>query len=341
MTTSIAKLQSMISKLEQKVMELEDRYQEQKEKADLAILNLNQYKKNEEEIVNNAINKAVAKVTEKYKKIIVEKDKRIFDLKCRLNINSSNSSLPSSKNPVYQSKICNSRKPTGDKPGRKNGHKKDGLYKFNDDEITDTIEHKMEKCTKCDSNNLKLIETKNRDEYDIEVVVKKIRHNFYVYKCLDCGEIIKSTIPIELHGENQYGVGIKSLALTLSNYGMISYNRIRKIISGLTDGTVDPSEGYLNKLPKKASNLLDNFIFDVKEKILKSNLAYWDDTEIKIGDKNKACLRVYTNELYVLYKAHMAKNTDGMDEDGILNQLPETCIVMHDHLLHKNINIKI
>ena len=213
-------------------------------------------------------------------------------------------------------------------------NKKNGLYKFDDNEITDTVEHKIEKCPNCDSDNLELIETKNRDEYDIEVTVKKNRHNFYVYKCLNCGKIVKSPIPLELHGENQYGVGVKSLALTLSNYGMIAYNRIRKIIYGLTDGKVDPSEGYLNKLPKKASNQLDNFIFDVREKILASTLAYWDDTTIKIGDKDKACLRVYTNELYVLYKAHMAKDTNGMDEDDILNKLPETCTVMHDHLLH-------
>lgn len=90
----------------------------------------------------------------------------------------------------------------------------------------------------------------------------------------------------------------------------------------------------MNKLQKKASAKLSDFIFDVKEKIKKSKLVYWDDTVVAIGDKDKACMRVYTDENYVLYKAHMAKDTDGMDEDGILQNLPETFTVMHDHLLH-------
>ena len=334
MTTSLGKLQSTVIAQEQEIIVLKDKLEKTKEENKLLKLQLEQLEKNVDKMVNDAVSKAVSKVTEKYEQIIAEKDKRIFELECRLNINSDNSSLPSSKTPIYQSKICNSRKPTGDKPGRKVGHEKNGLYKFKDDEITDIIEHKIEKCPNCNSDNLELIETKSRDEYDIEVVVKKNRHNFYVYKCLNCGELIKSSIPMELHGENQYGVGIKSLALTLSNYGMVAYNRIRKIISGLTDGEVDPSEGYLNKLPKKASNGLKDFIFDAREKILNSTLVYWDDTTVKIGEKNNACLRVYTNESYVLYKSHMAKDVEGMDEDNILNQLPETCTVMHDHLLH-------
>lgn len=334
MTTSLGKLQSTVIKLEKRLMELEDKYENQKEQTKLANENLKYYKKNVENMIKNAVEKAVNEVSEKYEKILKEKEQRIFELENRLNINSDNSSLPSSQTPIYQSKICNSRKKTGEKPGRKVGHKKDGLMKFADDEITEIREHKTEECPKCESTNLKLIDVRERDEYDIEVVVKKIRHKFYEYECLECGEKIKSNIPLELHAENQYGSGIKTLALTLSNYGFVAYNRIRKIISGLTDGEVDPSEGYLTKLQKKASDKLSNFVFDVREKILKSKLDYWDDTVIKIGDKDRACLRVYTNSEYVLYKAHMSKDTEGMDKDGILQNLPEDCTVMHDHLLH-------
>ena len=45
-------------------------------------------------------------------------------------------------------------------------------------------------------------------------------------------------------------------------------------------------------------------------------------------------MRTYTNGKEALYKAHLAKDTDGMDEDGILQNLPSDCTVMHDHLLH-------
>lgn len=88
------------------------------------------------------------------------------------------------------------------------------------------------------------------------------------------------------------------------------------------------------KLQKNTSNKLEDFVFDIKEKILKSKLVGWDDTVIKIGEKEEGCLRVYTDGKFALYKAHLAKNTKGMDEDGILQNLgPETTVV-HDHLLH-------
>ena len=152
--------------------------------------------------------------------------------------------------------------------------------------------------------------------------------------CENCESKFKSEIPDNLHAENQYGSEVKTLALNLLDYGFISYNRVRKIISGFTNGEIDPSEGYLVKLQKKASNMLEDFAFDVKEKILESKLNYWDDTVVKIGEKDKACMRTYTNGKEALYKAHLAKDTDGMDEDGILQNLPSDCTVMHDHLLH-------
>ena len=334
MTSSISKLQMTVTKLEKKIIELEDRVEFYKEKEKQSKKSLKYYKNSIENMIEKAVTKAVGEVTEKYEAIIKEKDQRIFELETRLNINSDNSSLPSSQTPIYQSKICNSRKPTGDKPGRKEGHPKAKLAAFNEDEITERVEHKKNNCSNCGSDKLKLIKTRTRDELDIKKSVIKRRHYFYDYKCEECGNVITSEIPLELHGENQYGTEIKTLISTLSNYGFVSYNRIRKIICGLTNGEINPSEGYMNKLQKKISSRLSDFVFDVKEKILKSKLVYWDDTVVAIGDKDKACMRVYTNELYVLYKAHIAKDTAGMDEDGILQNLPSDTTVMHDHLLH-------
>ena len=210
MPTSVAKLQAMVTKLEQQVIELKDKLEEQKEKTKNAEYNLKYYKEKLENRIQSEITKAVKDITDKYEAIIKEKDQRIFELENRLNINSDNSSLPSSQTPIYQSKICNSRKPNGDKPGRKEGHKKDSLKAFNEDEITEKVEHKIDKCPKCGSENLELIDTKIRDEIDIKVTVVKRRHYFNEYKCNDCNEIIKSEIPLSLHADNQYGDEVKN-----------------------------------------------------------------------------------------------------------------------------------
>lgn len=338
MGNTLGKLQTKVNELEKKLIEVQDKNSELIEEkksltSKLKYLEEN-YDKKLENSITKAVSKAVQEVTEKYEKIIKEKDQRIFELEKRLNINSNNSSLPSSKDPIYKSKICNSRKTTNKSKGGQVGHKKQQLERFNDDEITEEEKHTIDTCPKCNRNNIKIINVKIRDELDFKITIIKRRHYFYEYMCLDCGSKFKSEIPNNLHAENQYGSEVKNLALNLLDYGFISYNRVRKIISGFTKGEIDPSEGYLVKLQKKASSMLEDFAFDVKEKILKSKLDYWDDTVIKIGEKDKACMRCYTNGKETLYKAHLTKGTNGMDKDGILQNLPSDCTVMHDHLLH-------
>lgn len=335
---TLAKLQCEIIKLEEKFIKLSDKLEEEKTRADLIELEYKNYRntmeKTLERRIEKEVKKAVKEVTEHYEKIIKEKDQRIFELETRLNINSSNSSLPSSKNPIYQSKICNSRKETDKGKGGQIGHKKHKLEKFKEEEITEIREHTKEKCSKCHSQNIDITNYKERDELDYEVKIIKRRHKFYEYKCKECGSIVKSEIPNWLHAENNYGANVKTLCTTLTNYGFISFNRTRKIIKGITRGEIEPSEGFITKLQKQAAERLKDFVFDAKEEIKKGNLVYWDDTTAHIGEKEKACLRVYTDGLIVLYKAHMAKDTEGMDEDGILQNLPSSCTVMHDHLLH-------
>lgn len=331
---TLSKLQCEIIKLEQKFIKLSDKLEEEKTKTSVIEFEYKQYRKTIESKIQKEVKKAVEQVTKHYEKIIKEKDQRIFELETRLNINSSNSSLPSSKDPLYQSKICNSRKETDKEKGGQKGHKKHKLEKFLSEEITEIREHTKEECPKCHSHTIDITNYKERDELDYEVKVIKRRHKFYEYKCKECGRTIKSEIPSHLHAENNYGSNVKTLCTTLTNYGFISFNRTRKIINGLTKGEIDPSEGFITKLQRQASDRLQEFVFDAKEEIKKGTLVYWDDTTVHIGEKEKACLRVYTDGLIVLYKAHMSKNTEGMDEDGILQNLPSSCTVMHDHLLH-------
>ena len=100
MESSLSRLQSTVIKLEKENLQLKDSLAKQRDEASLYKFKYKQLEKKFEKIieekVNKAVEQAVAKVTEHYEKIIKEKDQRIFELETRLNINSSNSSLPSS-----------------------------------------------------------------------------------------------------------------------------------------------------------------------------------------------------------------------------------------------------
>lgn len=332
--TSLGKLQTQVIKLEKEVIKYKDQSAIAKEEAKQYKAKCNYLQASVEKAISKAVAKATGEVKQEYEDEIKRLNQRIFELEARLNINSSNSSLPSSKDPIYQSKICNSRKPTDKSIGGQKGHHKSKLERFKDEEVTEIAPHVKIACTYCQNMELTEIGVKERDELDYEIRIVKRRHKFYEYKCNECGHIVKSEIPCNLHSENNYGANVKALCATLINYGFISYNRARKIICGLTNEEINPSEGFMTKLQKQVSDKLKDFVFDCKEYILKQILVQWDDTTARIGEKEKACLRVYTAGLIVLYKAHLAKDTLGMDEDGILQNLPNTCTVVHDHLLH-------
>ncbi|GHU10557.1 hypothetical protein FACS1894151_10020 [Spirochaetia bacterium] len=165
---------------------------------------------------------------------------------------------------------------------------------------------------------------------DYKIIVEKIRHVFIVYYCPCCGKEIHQEIPNNLKEENQYGPQVQALALTLMNVGNVSINKTHKIIKGFTGGAIKVSEGYLAKLQQKAAGGVEAFCEALRNEILQQNLMYWDDTVVMIN-KDRACLRYYGNELLALYKAHLHKDKAGLDEDNILNLLPPTTTVVHDH----------
>lgn len=273
-----------------------------------------------------------------YEKKLDEKDNEINALKkeiIRLNgllgLDSNNSSIPTSKTPIHKNKrIPNSRKESNKKIGGQYGHSKSKLSAFCDEDVTEHEEHALERCPECGGELIKLSEETTKDETDYEVVVIRRRHHYPSYQCKNCGKIVCENISPSLKEENQYGAGVKALALLLMNTGNVSVNKVRKMIYGLSEMNINPSEGYIIKLQKTAAKNLSRFLCDLHKRVTGLKLLYWDDTVISIH-KERACLRYYGNEQYALYKAHMKKNKEGLDEDNVLKLLSKDAAVMHDH----------
>ncbi len=78
-----------------------------------------------------------------------------------------------------------------------------------------------------------------------------------------------------LKEENQYGSSIQGLALGLMNIGNVPINKVKRIISGLTMGEIELSEGYISKLSKRASKIVEPFLKEVQSKILELSKIQW------------------------------------------------------------------
>lgn len=286
-------------------------------------------------------------------KIISEKDAEIYALKkklieqnkelelikgerdkylANLNLDGTTSGMPTSKTPINKNKIIpNTREKTGKSKGGQVGHKKHKLEKFMSDEINETEEVTLKECPNCHSKELYKLDTSvTKDELDYEIKIIKKRYYFKEYECKSCKKIVRQNIPSRLKEENQYGNKVQAHALSLTNIGNVPINKTRRIISGLTSNEIVLSEGYISKLQKRASNMLEDFIKSLKEYIINLNVLHWDDTVIFVNGK-RACLRGYCNSDIILYTAHEQKNKTGLYEDDILNKLSKEVRVVHDH----------
>lgn len=257
--------------------------------------------------------------------------KEILRLNGFLNTDGNNSGLPTSRTPIQKKKrIPNSREKSGRTIGGQPGHPRAKLERFAEEEITEHVEHPLDTCPECGGKMEALGDDLEKDELDYEVVVVKKRHHFRSFRCKDCGQIYRQTVPGHLKEENQYGGGAKSLMLLLMNTGNVSVNKVRKMICGLSQGEMNPSEGYIIKQQKKAALALEGFLEELKQELLRLDILFWDDTVIMVSTA-RGCLRFYGNEKLALYKAHRHKNKEGLDNDGILPLLPAETTVMHDH----------
>ena len=296
-----------------------------------------QSRKSIETEIEERIKKAVELAVSKFKDTIVKENEELKDeivkLKNLLH-NSSINGMPTSKTPIYENKrIPNTREASTKSKGGQRGHKKHILERFKDEELTDTYIHEVAKCS-CGCHELVDLGLENdKDEIEIDIRVKKIRHESHRYQCKKCKREIISPLPNNLKAECNYGTNIKALSVSLINEGFVSFNRAKTLINGFTSGSVNMSEGYMVKLQKQSNDNLTTFNNDLKLKILKENIIHTDDTVIMINGK-KSCLRFYGTEKLALFTAHETKGKVGMDEDNILSNLSEKQTLVHDHIKH-------
>ena len=275
---------------------------------------------------------AKARTIGQLEEMMIRKDAEILHLKALLNTDGTNSGLPTSKTPLNKDKIRpNSRKNTGNPRGGVRGHKRTTLHRYPTDEINDFVPHPFqEDCPACSGKLIWTGKTIEKDETDIEVKLIKRRHVFEIGHCPCCGKEVHMPIPNNLKEENQYGSGVQAAALSLMNSCNVPINKVGSFLSGITDNSINPCDGYIAKLQRRAAKALTQFREDLRNLLIAQPILYWDDTVIMI-DKARGCLRFYGNEKIAWYAAHLHKNMESILEDAILEKLSEGTYVMHDH----------
>ena len=320
------------------------------------------YIESEEDRIKKFVESAVKKVTEvltkQHEKEVDDLKAKISRLEKKLNTDSSNSGIPTSKDKIGTHRVQNNREKSDKTIGAQKGHKIHKLDYFKDDEITNIVEHTLDNCPKC-GGKLEEINVVKSDIIDIEIKVTKTRNNIHTYKCSGCKNKVSAND--DLPRGVTYGDNIKAIGLSMMNESNTALNKITSFISGITNNEVNLCEGYLIKLQKKYADALNSFHDDLSKKIISLKHLFWDDTVVKFGlgepsegyddedikylDKIKedeeknikkirnGVIRFYGDNNWALLIGHRTKKETGIDADGILDNLSEDCVVMHDHVL--------
>lgn len=246
-----------------------------------------------------------------------------------INRDGTNCGIPTAKTPIHKKKLIpNSREKTCRSKGGQPGHKKHTLEPFSDTSDVESVIHSVDCCPYC-GGHLEEVRDVTRDEVDYEVKVVKKRHHIKEYLCSCCKKLVRPRTP-SLKAKNQYGPVIQAMALAIMDLGFVSINRTRSLLCSMTGIPLSISEGYLSKLQKRYAAKLMEFFEEVRVACIAAPLIYWDDTVIFINT-SRSCMRFYGNENLALYTAHLKKDLTGVLEDKLLQCLPPTTTVMHDH----------
>ena len=273
------------------------------------------------------LNKTISDLKEENKKLLDEIDR----LKNQINKNSNNSSKPSSTNIVTPKKktganLYNYRVPSKNKAGAKVGHKGHHLSKKQIEKLID--EKKIEVRTiihTIKGNPKKEPIIKYRTELEVKPYIEK-----HIFKY---DENSKETLPLEFYTDVTYGSNIKTLAIHLSCYNVIAYDRLSDFFSVISNNLLNISNGtlvnFLYEFSNKSKTTLDN----LEQNIMNGKTTFTDETGTKFNGK-RMYVRNYSNETTVIYKVHKNKGHQPIKEDNILTNFLGGIMGDHDTTLY-------
>lgn len=233
------------------------------------------------------LGKLLKEALEEIKKLnalVDELRKENAELKSRLGMDSTNSSLsPSSDKFTKKKDKTKSLRQKSDKPsGGQIGHIGSTLEKVDKPDFVIDIPNST--CTHCESSleNVASDEVKARQVFDIP----KIKINVTEYRvqsktCPHCAKKTVSQFPQNVTHQAQYGENVKALITNLNVYQVLPYKRIKELLSQIFN--LDLSEGTISNTLKKAYKSLELVEEKIKQAIIKSDVAHADETGTKMN----------------------------------------------------------
>jgi transposase len=195
-----------------------------------------------------------------------------------LNPNTPSSQIPDTE----KERISPNRNPTGSRPRGKPKNGNGGTRKPPTN-IDRKINAMRDKCTKCESQNLYHFDTEQVPIWDLPII-KLIVTLFYIfiYKCKDCGEIVRGTHP-ELPQEGMIGPNLAAFLTEIRHNFAGSYEKLSIFLKDLTGETFS-GQAIKDCIKRTASTLMPKYE-EIRDKLSGESLLHSDETRWPIEGK--------------------------------------------------------
>ena len=241
-------------------------------------------------------------------------------LKRILNNNSKNSSLPPStdQKPSKPVSKFNSRTPTGRKPGAQPGH--DGTT------LTREKVQALINSGQC-IHEISDIGGPSNDyitRFVVDLQVKPLIHEIRIHPD-EHGEyhIAEKHRSVVVYGDN-----VRAFCLMLYAHGHVPALRSCQILSEMTSGLVNLSEGTFHGICQQFSTRSMSSIEDIKTELLNAEVLYTDATNVTVNGRQEY-IRNQSTKGAVLYSPMKTKSIPELEKTGIIGEFAG--IMVHDH----------
>lgn len=242
--------------------------------------------------------------------------KRVEELEIQVNKNSHNSNKPPSSDGMRKQRGKKSRKKSRKKPGGQKGHEGHQLKMSKNPDHRQI--HDVEKCRGCNESleGTEASDYDRRQVFDIpEIKLEVTEHQAAIKECPLCGCINKADFPEGITRPTQYGKRIKGLAVYLSQYQLLPYERLVDFMRDIFGFTL--SKGTVYNFNKQGYEFLKPVEDKIKGLLKKSSIVHSDETGISCV-KTLQWLHVASTSLLTYYLIHAKRGKDAMDDMGIL-----------------------
>ena len=222
------------------------------------------------------------------------------------------------------------RSKTGKKPGGQKGHSGSGFHIPPHVDVTEHIIVPPDKCKNCSKWNTCKANARlgvKHNVFDFEIHIKQtVYQEVWSVPCPDNESHEEhSDYPENARGVNQYGVNVQTIICLLYCVGMVSLDRIKKIVApflGLQLSTAT-IQRYISTLAAKVKETVDAILkAEQFEKVV-----HCDETGANV-DGDLCWIHCVATNLYTFVSLQVKRGKEGMDAIGFLKEYVGT--VVHD-----------